>query len=161
MDEAAAYARDAEEELPLGAYAGLMLTFAGGFGALLVRAARRGALPRRLRARDVLLLGIATHRLTRVIASDRVAAPIRAPFARYERSAGAGELHERPRGHGLRRALGGLLTCQFCVGPWAAAALTAGLIARPRETRIIAGMLTIATVSDFLHQAYALARRAS
>jgi hypothetical protein len=156
-----AYAGDARDELPLGAYAVMMLAFTGGFGALLVAASRRGKLPRSVSPQDIVLLGVATHRLTRIITRDRVTAALRFPFTKYEGSAGAGEVREKAQGRGLRRALGSLLTCQFCAGPWTAAALTAGLVARPRETRVIASMLAMVTVSDFLHQIYARARKAS
>jgi Protein of unknown function (DUF1360) len=128
---------------------------------MLFRASRRGRLPANIGVRDLALLGVATHSLTRIITRDRVTAAIRFPFTEYEGSAGAGEVRERARGHGLQRALGSLLTCQFCAGPWTAAALMAGLVARPRETRLIASTLTVAALSDFLHQAYARARKAS
>ncbi len=156
-----AYAGDAAEELPLGAYALMMLVFVGGFGSMLVRASRKGRLPKRIGARDIALLGVATHKLTRVFTRDRVTAALRFPFTELEGTAGAGELREHPRGRGLQRAIGSLLTCQFCVGPWTAAALTAGLIAKPRETRAIASMLAMVALSDFMHQAYAKARSAS
>lgn len=45
-------------------------------------------------------------------------------------------------------------TCPFCTGPWVAAALTVGLVARPRATRMIAGVLAMVTISDFLHHLY-------
>lgn len=161
MSEAHAYAGDAIDELPLGAYAALMLAFAGGFGALLALGSRRRRLPSRISAGDVLLLGVATHQLTRIVTRDRITAALRFPFTRYEGNAGAGELHERPRGRGLKRAMGSLVSCQFCAGPWAAASLTSALVVRPRETRVVASMLSMVAVSDFLHQAYAYARRAS
>lgn len=161
MNETRAYAGDAIEELPLGAYATMMLAFVGGFGSLLVRASKRGRLPKQLATRDVLLLGIATHRLSRIVTRERVTAALRFPFTHYEGTAGAGELRERPRGHGLKRAIGNLLTCQFCAAPWMAAGLTAALLAKPRETRVVASVLAMVTVSDFLHQAYARARHAS
>jgi hypothetical protein len=161
MNQVEAYAGDKAEELPLGAYATMMLAFIGGFGSMLVRASRRGTLPNRISTRDLALLSVATHRLTRIVTRDRVTAALRFPFTKYEGSSGAGEVNERARGRGLQRALGSLLTCQFCAGPWTAAALTAGLVAKPRETRLIASVLTIVAASDFLHQTYARARRAS
>ncbi|HVJ88466.1 MAG TPA: DUF1360 domain-containing protein, partial [Labilithrix sp.] len=72
---------------------------------------------------------------------------------------GAGEVRERPRGEGLRRALGSLLTCQFCAAPWITLVLTTALVVRPRPTRVVASGLAVVTVSDFLQQLYALARR--
>lgn len=161
MNPVAAYAGGKEEALPLGAYALILSVFIGGFGSLLVRAGRKHQLPERIGTRDILLLGVATHRLTRIITRERVTSTLRFPFTEYEGPGGAGEVKEHARGHGLQRALGTLLTCQFCAGPWVASTLTAGLIARPRETRAFASMLAMVTISDFLHQAYARARHAS
>jgi hypothetical protein len=161
MNQVERYVGDSEEEFPLGAYATLMLAFVAGFGAMLARAQRQKRLPRRLLARDILLLGVATHKITQVLTRDRVLAAVRFPFTRYERSAGAGEVEEQPRGHGWQRAVGTLLTCPFCAGPWTAATFTAALIHRPRETRTVASVFAIVTLSDFMHQLYARARRAS
>jgi hypothetical protein len=161
MNQVERYVGESEEEFPLGAYATLMLAFVAGFGTMLVRAQRQKRLPRRLVARDILLLGVATHKITQLVTRDRVLAAVRFPFTRYQRSAGAGEIVEQPRGHGWQRAIGTLLTCQFCAGPWTAAAFTAALIYRPRETRAVAGVFAVVTLSDFMHQLWARARHAS
>src|SRR4051794_1576649 len=92
------YAGDAKDEVPIKAYATLVVVFSSAVGLALAIGARRRALPRRFATRDIALLGVATHRLSRIITHDRVAAPLRAPFTRYEGSNGAGEVRERPRG---------------------------------------------------------------
>jgi hypothetical protein len=101
---------------------------------------------------------VATHKLTRIVTRERIAIPLRMPFARYQGTDGAGLVKERPRGPGLRYAVGSLLTCQFCVGPWVAAALTGSLLFAPRATRLAASVFSAVAISDFLHQAYAAAR---
>ena len=154
-----AYAGDAADELPLGGYAALMALFVGAFGTVASMARARHRLGNDLTARDLLLAGVAVHKLSRTITRERVTVPLRAPFTRYTGTDGAGQVRERPRGRGLRRALGSLLTCQYCAGPWMAMAVTAGLLFAPRVTRMANSMLTVATLSDFLHQAYAGARR--
>lgn len=154
-----AYAGDAAAELPIAGYAAMMALFAGSFGAIIAAAARAEVLPERTRAADVLLLGIATHKLTRIVTRERVAIPVRAAFTRYEGTDGAGQVKEAPRGTGLQRAVGSLLTCQYCAGPWVATALSAGLAFAPRTTRFASSMLAMVTIADFLHQAYAGARR--
>ena len=68
-------------------------------------------LPERPRAADLLLAGVATHKLSRLLTKDRVTSFIRAPFTRYEQPAGHGEVEEEPRGSGLRLAIGELLVC--------------------------------------------------
>lgn len=153
-----AYAGAAADELPLGGYVTLMAVFTGAFG-ILAAAARARKRLHRVGASDLVLAGVAVHKLSRTVTRDRVTAPLRVPFTRYAGTDGAGQVHDEPRGRGLQRAVGNLLTCQYCTGPWLAMAVTAGLLFAPRVTRLANGVLSIATLSDFLHQAYAGARR--
>ena len=55
---------------------------------------------------DFLVLALATHKLARLISKDKVTSALRAPFSRLEGGAGAGELDEVERGHGMRHTLG-------------------------------------------------------
>jgi hypothetical protein len=154
-----AYAGDAAEELPIGGYATMLGIFASAFVGLVLVARKTQRPERHVSTRDIVLGGIATHKLSRTVTRERVTIPLRAPFTHYEGTDGAGQVRERPRGHGLQRAVGSLLTCQYCTGAWVATALTAGFVLAPRATRLATALLTMATVSDFLHQAYAGARR--
>jgi Protein of unknown function (DUF1360) len=52
----------------------------------------------------------------------------------------------------LRRSLGELLTCHFCVGQWVAAFFTYGLVFAPAVTRLLASIFAIVALSDYLHQ---------
>lgn len=156
---AEAYAGQSGEDIPIGGYATTMAVFASSLASMLWLAHRARKLPERVAVRDIAVMGVATHRLARIVSRDRVAIPLRAPFTHYEGSAGAGMVKEAPRGPGLRRVVGSLLVCQFCVGPWVAAGLTAGLLFAPRATRVVSSLFAMVTVSDFLHQAYAGARR--
>ena len=155
------YARDADEELPIEGYATMLAVFLGAFATFAGVARLRGRLPKRIAPADIALLGVATHELSRVLTRARVTIPLRVPFTHYEGSDGAGQVREEPRGHGLRRAIGNLLTCQFCTGPWVAAGLSASLVFFPRVTRLASSVFAIAAISDFLHQGYAAARSAS
>src|SRR5579875_2923629 len=77
------------EDKPLGGYAILMATFtslAGLFAAWFGRSGRE--LPERIDARDLALITLASHKASRLIAKDRVAAPVRAPFTRLEGEGG-------------------------------------------------------------------------
>jgi hypothetical protein len=154
-----AYAGDAADQLPIGGYATMIGAFVGSFATLMVLARRAGALEERVQVSDIALLGVATHKLTRIVSRERVAIPLRVPFTHYEGTDGAGQVREEPRGRGVRRAIGSLVTCQYCTGPWIATALTAGLLFAPRVTRLASSMFAMVAVSDFLHQAYAGARR--
>jgi hypothetical protein len=143
---------------PLGGYAVLLASYAALFGIPLLAAEER-RLPSDLRIRDLLLLGIATHKLTRIATRDWVTAPLRAPFTRFKENVGAGEVAEQARGQGLQRAVGDLLTCRWCFAPWVAGALMAGLTLRPKKTRIVAGAFAAVAISDFLQFAYDAARK--
>lgn len=153
------YAGDEADELPIGGYAAMMAVFLGSFVGLVTLARAAHALPERVPVRDIALLGVATHKLTRIVTRERVTIPLRVPFAHYEGRDGAGQVKEEPRGEGVRRAIGSLLTCQYCAGPWVATGLVAGLMFAPRATRVACGMLAAVAISDFLHQAYAGSRR--
>jgi hypothetical protein len=107
-------------------------------------------LPERLSLADLALVTIATHKASRLIAKDRVTSAIRAPFTEFEGDEGQAEVSEEARGAGVRRAIGELLVCPYCLGLWIAAALAAGLIAAPRPTRWAAGVLVAAFGSDVL-----------
>jgi len=129
------------------------LTAFGGFLALHRRSGR--PLPERIDAHDVALLAGATFKTGRLIAKEKVAAPLRAPFTELQGKAPApGEVEERPRGSGLRAAFGELLTCPYCLGMWIVSALTAGLVTAPRETRLVATLLSALGLSDFIGVAY-------
>lgn len=156
-----AYAGNEAENLPIGGYATMMAAFMGTFVGLVAVARKADVLPKRVSFRDIGLLGIATHTLTRIVTRERVTIPLRVPFTHYQGRDGAGQVKEEPRGRGIQRAIGSLVTCQYCAGPWVATGLTAGLLFAPRATRLACGVLAMVAVSDFLHQAYAGARRLS
>ncbi len=115
-------------------------------------------LPKRFSVLDLALLGIATHKLSRIVAKDRITGILRAPFVSYIRSAGAGEVEEEPRGRGIQRGIGQLISCPYCTAPWCATALAFGFVFAPRMTRFFAGILASVATSDFLHRAYLAAK---
>lgn len=140
---------------PLVPYAALAAIFNLLFAAFLLAAKQsRRPLPERLAPRDILLLGVATHKLSRLISRDQVTAFLRAPFVTYKSPAAASEVEEEPRGSGWQRALGNLLTCPYCVAQWVSAGFVYGLAFAPRTTRLIAGVFATYTIADFLGLAY-------
>lgn len=144
-----------EEPKPLHSYATLMsvfLTLAGAFSAWFARTGRE--LPERIDGRDLLLLTLASHKASRLIAKDRVTSAVRAPFTQFQANAGHGEVEERPRGSGLRRGIGELLVCPYCLSMWTSALLTAGLLVAPRLTRWVASVLVVFFGADVLQIAY-------
>ena len=149
---------------PLDGY----LVAMGAFGAL--SASLAGAakvtgrpVPDRPAAGDVVLISIATHKLSRLLAKDAVTSPLRAPFTRYAEPAGAAELNEdvRDEGSSVRHGIGELITCPFCLGMWVATGLVGGLVLAPRLTRLAATVLTATAASDFLQMAYDSAKSAT
>lgn len=149
-----------EQERPLRGYAGLAGVYAGGLTGALLALRRSGRqLPSRPSVGDVLLLGIATHKLSRLIAKDRVTSFVRAPFTRFQEATGHGEVAEQPSGHGMRLALGELLVCPYCLAQWIATGFALGLLVAPRVTRLLGTTLVAHTISDFLQLAYRAAER--
>ena len=147
---------------PLRGYAAVMGGYGGVVLGLAALARRTGHQPpERVSLRDVALLGVATHKLSRLLAKDAVTSPLRAPFTRYEEPAGEAELNEAPRGTGARHAVGELVSCPFCVGVWIATGLSAGLVFAPRLTRLVATAASAVAAADFLHLGYDVAKRAA
>lgn len=144
----------ADQERPLKPYLGLAGTFALASGALLLVAERSNRLPDRVRLGDLAVLSVATHKLSRLLAKDKVTSFLRAPFTEYQEPAGHGEVEEKPRGHGWRLAVGELLVCPYCLSLWVAGGFSAGLVFAPRSTRVVASAFTMVAVSDFLQLAY-------
>jgi hypothetical protein len=135
----------------MAAFLGLASAFAAWF-----RSSGR-ELPERIAPADLALLTVASHKAARMITRDRVTSVVRAPFTRFQGDAGPGEVDEAARGRGLRRAIGELLVCPYCLGMWAAAALTASLLVFPRFTRWLCTVLAAFFGSEMLQLAYARA----
>jgi hypothetical protein len=149
------------EEEPLVDYALIGSTFVSVLATALASGLRHGRVPRPLPLRDVVLLGLATARLARLITREKVARVVRAPFTEVEEGASPDEVKERPRGHGATRAMGELLTCPRCFGMWASAALSIAYLFAPGPTRFGAGVLTASLVSDWANVRFAHARQQS
>ena len=149
------------EHRPLDGYVAAMGAF-GVLAASLAAAAKLGhrPVPERPATADVVLISIATHKLSRLFAKDAVTSPLRAPFTSYAEPAGAAELNEevRDQGSSLRHGIGELITCPFCLAVWVATGLTGGLVLAPRLTRLAATTMTATAVSDFLQLAYSIAK---
>ena len=150
------YRSDTTEDRPIGAYTGLMAIYLGAVAALSLVGRRR--LPGALGPSDLLLGSVATFTLTRTIAKDPIASPLRMPFTRFEGASGASELQEEVRATGWRHAVGELLTCPFCLSQWTATLLVAGIVVVPRFTRTMMSVLTMVGASDALQLVYGRAK---
>jgi hypothetical protein len=159
--QASAYRQDADDERPLGGYVAALSVYAAVTGAttLLGRALGRQA-PAQVRPWDVALLGLATHKTTRLLAKDAVTSPLRAPFTRFEDASGDAELSEQVRKpSGARHAVGELITCPFCLAQWVSTAFVAGSVFAPGLTRLATTTMAGVAVSDFLQLGYAAAQQ--
>jgi hypothetical protein len=142
------------ERPPFASYAAFAGIFNAALAGALVAAERGDRLPERVPARDLLLLGTASHKLSRLVAKDKVTSFARAPFTEFQEKGGPAELEEKSRGKGLRKAIGELLICPYCLGLWVSGGFHVGLLFAPRQTRFVASVLAGLTISDFLQIAY-------
>lgn len=143
---------------PLGGYATLVALFTVGLASALAAANESEDELPKLSWSDLLLFGIATHKLSRIATKDLVTSPFRAPFVKFKKSAGAGEVEEEARGEGLQEAVGDLITCPYCIAPWIASAVVFASQRAPRATRLLGGIFAITAGSDFLNQLYVKAK---
>lgn len=139
--------------ITIGTYGGIVAVLTG-----LARLTGRRP-PERVEPFDVALLGIATHKVSRLLAKENVTSALRAPFTRYEGASGQSEVSEQVRGEGVRHALGELVSCPFCLAVWVATGFAAGLVFAPRLTRLTAAAATAVAASDFLQLLYDRAKR--
>jgi hypothetical protein len=144
------------EAQPLGGHAALVAGFGGLVTAIALAQWRsRRPLPERVPAGDLALMSVATYKLSRLIAKDRITGFFRAPFTRYKGpSERPSEVSEEPRGTGLRRAIGELLVCPYCLSQWVATGLVGLYLHQPRLARTVSGLFAIVAGSDVLQQAW-------
>ena len=105
---------ECEEQL-LTEYATLLGFYLASAAVLTGIALQQNRLPRKFGLLDLALLGMATYKLSRIVAKDRITGILRAPFVSYIRSSGAGEVEEEPRGRGFQRGIGHLISCPYCM----------------------------------------------
>lgn len=97
-------------------------------------------------AHELPIFGLATFALTKALAKEKVGTWVRTPLV--------DETDRKPKGKGLRYATGELLTCTRCLGTWSSLGLVGLRVARPREGRILAGVLATAALNDFLQAGF-------
>ena len=99
-------------------------------------------------AHELPVFGLATFALTKSLAKEKVGTWAREPLV--------DESSRRPKGSRLRFAAGELMTCTRCLGTWTSLGLIGLRVARPREGRIIAGVLASAALNDWLQAGFTL-----
>lgn len=100
---------------------------------------------------DLVLLALATFRLGRLIAYDRVMEPFRQFFTEtVPDPTGAGDTVE-PKGHGFQQSLGQMICCPICAGTWVAAGLTYLMYVFPGPTRVFLVMTAVIGTAELLN----------
>jgi hypothetical protein len=100
--------------------------------------------------RELVPISAATFALSKVIAREKIGSWMREPFVEQD----GGD--RRPRGRGLQRAVGELLTCTRCVGAWSALGVVALRLAAPDSGRIVTNVLAASAGNDWLQAAFKL-----
>jgi hypothetical protein len=123
-------------------YAALSAGWGAALATVLLASRDKGDEP--VRPAEVVPLGVATFALSKLVAKEKVDRWVREPFVE-ERPDG----ERRPKGRGLRYAVGELLTCTRCVGTWSALGLVALRVTRPREARVVSAVLGASALNDW------------
>lgn len=153
--EAQAYRGGSDQ--PLAGYAMVAVSYMAmvAAGALVARRFRTRDAAASVGPWDLALMGLTTHKLSRMLAKDPVTSPLRAFFTRFQGVSGPSELDEEVRGEGGRKAIGELITCPFCTSQWVATGYAFGLVFAPTLTRSAGAVFSTVAVSDWLQLAYA------
>jgi hypothetical protein len=122
-------------------YATLSAGWGAALGTLLIAARDKGEEP--VRPAEIVPIGVATFALSKLVSKEKVDRWVREPFVE-ERADG----ERRPKGRGMRYAVGELLTCTRCVGTWSALGLVALRVTHPREARVVTAVLGASAVND-------------
>jgi hypothetical protein len=130
-------------------YMALNAVFAAMLAGVVVAAREKTRASEPLSSRDLAVTGAASFALAKVISRERIGTWVREPFV--EEEAGG-----RPRGRGLRHAVGELLTCSRCVGAWSALALVGLRLTSPATGRVVNDVLAVSAMNDWLQASFKL-----
>ncbi|WP_241481560.1 DUF1360 domain-containing protein [Mesobacillus campisalis] len=96
----------------------------------------------------ILIFGLASFRLTRLIVFDKITEWLRSPF--FEELIEEGEIYLVPQKSGVRRWIGELLSCYWCTGIWTSAILLAVYVFIPAFGLPVILGLAIAAVGSII-----------
>ena len=128
-------------------YAALNAVYGALLAALVVATRERG---RRepIETRELVPLAAATFALSKVIAREKIGTWMRDPFVEVDHG------QRQPRGRGLRRAVGELVTCTRCVGAWSALVVVGLRVADPAAGRTVVNVLAASAANDWLQTGF-------
>jgi hypothetical protein len=136
-----------------GDYALLATVFLTGLTSVIALARRRhaegaAAIP----PRDLPALSLATFALADTVAKEKVSTWLRQSFVEED-----DDHHPlAPKGRGMQRAVGELLTCTRCAGTWGALVLIGLRTASPVAGRATTNVLALAGANDLLQSGFRL-----
>lgn len=133
-------------------YAALSVTYGALLATLAFAASRDPERMESLATAELASLSLATFTLAKTLVHEKVETWLRRPFV--EETADG----KRPRGTGMRYAVGELMSCTRCMGTWSALALVGLRVARPDAGRTVITVLAAAGANDFLQSGFAYAR---
>lgn len=96
----------------------------------------------------LIVLGLASFRLTRLVVFDKITEFIRSPF--LDEVEEDGEIYTVPKASGIRKWIGGLLSCYWCTGVWASAGLLGLYVFLPKMGIAVILILAVAAIGGIL-----------
>ncbi|MCL6572782.1 MAG: DUF1360 domain-containing protein [Bacillus sp. (in: Bacteria)] len=102
---------------------------------------------------NLLLLSLATFRLTRLLIFDKITEFIRAPFfdeIREENVVGEIEVYYLPKKTGIKKFLGELLSCYWCTGIWTSTGIVSLFLLSPDFSTVIILILAVAGLASIV-----------
>ncbi|XJZ28205.1 DUF1360 domain-containing protein [Bacillota bacterium Lsc_1132] len=102
---------------------------------------------------DIIVIGLASFRLTRLIVFDKITEFIRIPF--FDKiteinEAGETDVYYTPKSTGIKKVIGELLSCYWCTGMWASLFLVLFYWLAPAAGSIIIVILAVAAVGSII-----------
>lgn len=134
-------------------YAILATVFVTGLAGVIALARRRHAEgAAAISPRDLPALTLATFALADTVVKEKVSTWLRQPFVEED-----DDHHPlAPKGRGMQRAVGELLTCTRCAGTWGALVLVGLRTASPVAGRATTNVLALAGANDLLQGGFRL-----
>jgi hypothetical protein len=99
--------------------------------------------------RELIPMAAATFAISKAVARERIGTWVREPFVDEDRG-------REPKGRGLRRAIGELVTCTRCVGTWSALGVVGLRVMHPDAGRVVSMMLASSAANDWLQAGFKL-----
>src|SRR3954467_233615 len=136
-----------EETRPVD-YAAINAVWVSLAAALVASSGRRAA-DDPITNKELIPLAAATFALSKAVARERIGTWVREPFV----DEGDGQ---RPKGRGLRRAVGELVSCTRCVGTWSALGVVGLRVLHPDAGRTVSAILASSAANDWMQTGFRL-----